>query len=208
MIRHSIVLAAGGGRRFGGSKLTAILNGRPLLHHVLDAAVHAPAHEVTVVTGAHADAIADSVADYRRAHPDARPITVVHCPAHDEGMAASLRCGLANVPPSADAAFVFLGDMPSIPPSLATVLAEHLTGDRLAVAPVNAGRRGHPVPIRRPLFAIFDGLTGDKGGSTRLDDLGDTLARLEAEPGVLADVDRRDDLARHSHSIVPGGFDV
>src|SRR3989442_3261575 len=78
-----IVLAAGAGRRFGGPKQLAPLAGRPLLQHVVDAAPD----PLTVVLGAHADAV--------RAGVDLDSADVVVCEDWEEGQAASLRPGVA-----------------------------------------------------------------------------------------------------------------
>ena len=53
----AIVLAAGAGRRFGGAKLLATLDGRPILQHVLDTIAGADLGDVIVVLGADADAV-------------------------------------------------------------------------------------------------------------------------------------------------------
>ena len=42
-------------------------------------------------------------------------IRLVHAPGHAEGLAASLRTGVAALPAATRAAFVFLGDMPRVP---------------------------------------------------------------------------------------------
>ena len=51
----AVVLAAGQGRRFGGSKLLAALEGRPLLQHVLDAVASSGPVVTVVVLGDDAD---------------------------------------------------------------------------------------------------------------------------------------------------------
>ena len=51
---RALILAAGEGRRFGGPKQLAELDGKPLLQHVLETA--AP-WDPLVVLGAHADEI-------------------------------------------------------------------------------------------------------------------------------------------------------
>jgi molybdenum cofactor cytidylyltransferase len=81
----ALVLAAGEGRRFGGTKQLAPLRGRPLLEHAL-AAVAALSPRV-VVLGHEADAIRAAV-DLHGARP-------VVCGDWREGQAASLRCGVA-----------------------------------------------------------------------------------------------------------------
>src|SRR5687768_1206127 len=110
----AIVLAAGSARRFGGGKLLAPFEGRPLLHHALAAA--RVAGPVTVVTGADAEAVAVCAQAFDPA------IRLVHASGHAEGMAASLRAGIAAVPQAA-AAFVFLGDMPRVPHGVLAPLA-------------------------------------------------------------------------------------
>ncbi len=83
-----IVLAAGAGRRFGGAKQLARLDGRPLLAHVLDRAWAVPAlDQIVVVLGAHGAAI--------RAEVDFEGVEVVECADWAEGQAASLRAGVA-----------------------------------------------------------------------------------------------------------------
>ena len=61
----AIVLAAGAGSRFGGGKLLATVDGRPLLQHTLDRLAEAGIDDVIVVLGADAAAVeaADRVAD-------------------------------------------------------------------------------------------------------------------------------------------------
>ena len=49
---EALVLAAGSGRRFGGSKLTSPWNGGLLIDAALAAAFAAPVRTVTVITGA------------------------------------------------------------------------------------------------------------------------------------------------------------
>ncbi|HUP83456.1 MAG TPA: NTP transferase domain-containing protein, partial [Candidatus Limnocylindria bacterium] len=58
-IRHvsiagAVVLAAGAGKRFGGQKLLAELNGIPILQYVLNLAAVAELDPVVVVLGAEA----------------------------------------------------------------------------------------------------------------------------------------------------------
>ena len=52
-----VVLAAGEGRRFGGTKQLAIVGGKPLAQHAIDALAEAGVDEMLVVTGHDADAV-------------------------------------------------------------------------------------------------------------------------------------------------------
>lgn len=187
---EAIVLAAGSGSRFGGGKLLAPYGDGVLLHAALAAAFAAPVRGVTVVTGADADALAAAA---RAFDPGVR---LVHAPDHAEGMGASLRTGVAALPPDTAAAFVFLGDMPRVPHAILPRLATALAAGAPAAAPVFQGRRGNPVLLGRDLFPQLLALKGDEGARRILQALGERLALVEApDDGVLFDVDVPDDLA-------------
>ena len=70
-----IVLAAGEGKRFGGPKQVARLDGRPLLEHAVRAMLAVPSiSPVVVVLGAHADAVRAEVDLQRRRRRHLRPL--------------------------------------------------------------------------------------------------------------------------------------
>ncbi len=182
MTTAALVLAAGGGRRFGGTKQLATVRGRPLLEHAL-AAVGGVSPRV-VVLGHAADEI--------RARVDLHGAEPVVCREWEEGQAASLRCGLAAVR-DADAVLVVLGDQPGVTADAVEALLA-AGGDEEAVRATYEGEPGHPVLLRRPLLARAGELRGDAGFRDLLGD-----ARVAAvEVGHLAapdDVDAPDDLA-------------
>jgi molybdenum cofactor cytidylyltransferase len=188
---EAVVLAAGSGSRFGGGKLLASWGAGLLLEGALAAAFAAPVRSVTVVIGADAEAVAAAARSF-----DPR-VLVVHAPDHAEGMGASLRAGIASLPPDAAGAFIFLGDMPRVPTAILRRMAEALAGGAAAAAPVFEGRRGNPVLLSRALFPDLLALTGDAGARGVLQALGGRLALVESpDDGVLFDVDRPGDLNR------------
>ncbi|HEY3951549.1 nucleotidyltransferase family protein [Phenylobacterium sp.] len=190
-VLEAVVLAAGSGSRFGGGKLTAAWGPGVLLQGALAAAFAAPARSVTVVIGADAQAVAAVARSF-----DPR-VLVVHAPDHAEGMAASLRVGIASLPADAGGAFVFLGDMPRVPTVVLGRMAAALAAGALAAAPVFQGRRGNPVLLDRTLFPDLIGLSGDAGARGVLQGLGDRLALVESpDDGVLFDVDTPGDLSQ------------
>ena len=187
----ALVLAAGSARRFGGGKLTAPFEGAPLLHAALAAARAAPVGSIVVVTGADAEAVGAC------AHAFDPGIRLVHAPDHAEGMAASLRTGVAALPPEVEAAFIFLGDMPRVPHAVLAPLAQAVAAGAPAAAPTFAGRRGNPVVLSRGLFRAVAGLEGDVGARPILQRLGARLALIEApDDGILFDIDEPGDLSR------------
>jgi molybdenum cofactor cytidylyltransferase len=193
---EAIVLAAGLGSRFGGAKLTAPWRGGALLDGALAAAFAAPVRSLTVVSGADLGVEPAARAFAGRGDQGER-LRIVHAADYASGLSASLRAGVASLPPDADGAFVFLGDMPAIPHGVLSPLAEALAQGAQAAAPTFAGRRGNPVLFSRPLFARLLTLEGDEGARQVLSGLGDALALVPTDdPGVLFDVDLPQDLRR------------
>jgi molybdenum cofactor cytidylyltransferase len=191
---EAVVLAAGAGTRFGGAKLSRNWRGRPLIEYALATAFEAPVRSVWVVTGAD-PGVAWAARTFATRRGMVSRLNLVHAIHHAEGMAASLRAGLASLPADARGAFVLLGDMPAIPPDVAPRLADALRGEIAACAPVCGGRRGHPVLFARSLFSALSALTGDEGARGVLETLGSRLALVETEDeGILRDVDRPDEI--------------
>jgi len=166
----ALVLAAGQGTRFdagdGGasqaaarvaSKVLAPLAGRPLVRHVVEAALASRASGVVVVTGHAGDAIAAALTD--------AAARIVHNPAFAEGMASSLRVGVAALAPGADGVVVLLADMPRVTSAIIdTLIAAYAADpDAAAVVPERQGRRGNPVLLGRGLFPAVASLKGDEG---------------------------------------------
>jgi CTP:molybdopterin cytidylyltransferase MocA len=181
----AIVLAAGAGRRFGGAKQLALLDGRPLLTHVLDQASAVPALDpLIVVLGAHAEAI--------RAAIDFTGFEVVECPDWAEGQAASLRAGVAALG-GAGRAVVLLGDMPYVTPQVIAGALDHHTRRHDVVRTTHHGRPTHPVVLGPRALAGVPELRGDVGARA----LFGALRVREWEAGHLfdaLDVDTPDQL--------------
>jgi molybdenum cofactor cytidylyltransferase len=178
-----LILAAGEGRRFGGTKQLAELRGRPLLEYAL-AAMRAISPRV-VVLGHAAEEIRTSV--------DLHGASVLVCDEWAEGQAASLRCGLAALA-GCDAVVVVLGDQPGITAEAVSAVVS-AAADEDAVRAVYDGRPGHPVLLRRPLLERAGELRGDTGFRELLED----ATVREVEIGGLADptdIDTREELAR------------
>jgi len=177
-----ILLAAGFGRRFGGGKLTHPYADGVLIDGAIAAANKAPVRNLIVVTGA--DPGVEAVAAQAG-------LETIFAADHALGLSASLKAGLSALPADCEGAFIFLGDMPDVPPDVLAPLADALAAGALAAQPVHKGQRGHPALISRSLFPQIMALTGDAGAGSLLKSLGDQVALVEASAGVLFDVDVR-----------------
>lgn len=176
----AIVLAAGAGTRFGGNKLTAAFKGEPLLAHAIRAARAAPVSRVIVVCPPAFDT---------SLWPDLEAVRIA-----SPELSASLKAGIAAAR-HATGAYIFLGDMPLVPPGIAAALVAAL-GDNFAAVPRWQGKCGHPVLLAARAFPHIALLTGDEGAGKLLKARKDVAFVECDDEGVLLDIDRAEDIAR------------
>jgi molybdenum cofactor cytidylyltransferase len=182
-----LLLAAGSGRRFGGDKLRAVL---PDGRRVGEAAA------LALRVG-----VDRAIAIVR---PDAAPLaallqtagleTLVN-PTAADGMAGSIRCGVAA---SADAAgwLIALADMPWIAPATFAAVTGAVRNGSSIAAPFHRGRRGHPVGFQCRWAPELMALTGERGARELLARQADEIVAIQVDdPAILMDVDRPADLA-------------
>lgn len=183
----AVVLAAGGGTRFGGDhhKLLTDFRGRPLVRWAVDAARSAGLDEVVVVEGAVplADVLPSDV-------------TLLGNPRWAEGQATSLGIAIAHAR-SRDhlAVVVGLGDQPLVTPEAWRRVAGAPADRPIAVATYD-GRRGNPVRLGREVWDRLR-LEGDEG-ARELMRREPTLVGEVACEGNPADVDTVEDLEQWS----------
>lgn len=183
----ALILAAGAGRRFGGGKLLAPLAGAPVIRRTVEAVVSAGLDEVVVATGAQHEAIAAAL--------EGLACRLVPTPGWEEGMAASLRSGLAALAPDARGVFVFLGDMPLVPVALCGALAEQAEAAGYAGRPRVGGIPGHPAAFSRAAFPDLLRLTGDAGAAALLKGRSEGVAYCDTDAmGAVLDIDSPADL--------------
>lgn len=186
----ALILAAGKSSRMQGpNKLLMDVGGKPMVAHIVDAALESSARPVIVVTG-------NAEAEIRAAL-SGRAVTFVHNPDYADGLSTSLRTGLRALPDEADGALVCLGDMPDI-------RAAHL--DRLIAAfdpeegrticvPIVAGKRGNPVLWGRDWFAAMMDVKGDTGAKHLIGENADAVCEVPMpDDAALRDIDTQAEL--------------
>jgi len=185
-----LVLAAGGGSRYGSPKALVRLRGRLLVERAADLLAAAGCDPVVVVLGAAADQV---LAAARLPRTGVR--TVVN-PDWPTGMGSSLRVGLAAVPAEAEAVVVTLVDTPGLGPESVRRLVAAGGPDGAAQA-TYGGRRGHPVLLGRTVITeVAAAATGDRGAGPWLAAHPERVRLVPCDgTGDPRDVDVPDDLA-------------
>jgi CTP:molybdopterin cytidylyltransferase MocA len=155
---HGLLLAAGAGRRMGGPKaLVRGADGEPWVVRGVRVLRDGGCDQVDVVLGASADEALPLL--------DGTGAAAVVAADWHEGMAASLRAGLASVEATdADAVVVSLVDLPDVGADVVRrLLAEPTDAATLRRAAYD-GKPGHPVVLGRDHWApVAAGATGDRG---------------------------------------------
>ena len=172
----AIILAAGSSSRMGEGrhKLLLPLAGRPVLAHVIEAALASQARPIIIVLGHHSNDVRAQIAS------DATQLGIILLENSDymKGMSTSMRVGIqflmsldhlqeSYLP---DSALIMLGDQPLITPQIIDTIiqARHTTGKRI-IAPLYEGKRGSPVLFDVSLFPELLEVTGDEGGRSILE---------------------------------------
>jgi molybdenum cofactor cytidylyltransferase len=186
----AIVLAAGASSRFGSPKLLALLAGRPVLQHALDALAAADIDDVAVVLGDEQAAVEAAIAwRGERRVVNERP---------GDGLSSSLRVGLdaAAEDPTAEAVLVVLGDQPALQPGVIRSILEAAEASPALFVRARHAADGAPNPVlvRRAGWAVAAGLSGDRGLAPLLAARPELVLEVAVE-GANPDVDTPDDLA-------------
>jgi CTP:molybdopterin cytidylyltransferase MocA len=182
-----LLLAAGAGRRFGGPKALAELDGQPLVLRALATLTAAGCDPVRVVVGAAADEVSALLPD---------PAQAVRATGWETGMGASLKAGLAALSsePGPVAALVHLVDLPWVGADILTRVAAGATPETVARAAYD-GVPGHPVLLGRRWWPeIAETAQGDRGARGWLSARADLKLIECGDLGSGRDVDHRTDL--------------
>ncbi len=154
----AVVLAAGRSTRMGGTnKLLAEIDGKPLVRIAVEQALASRANPVVVVTGHQRNEVEVAIAGL--------DVKLVHNPDYAQGLATSVKAGVAALPASNDGAIVCLADMPQVNAALIDKLvgAFDPASGALVVLPTLEGKRGNPVLWSRRFFPDLMALEGDVG---------------------------------------------
>ena len=190
---HALLLAAGRGSRFGGSKLQAEYRHRPLLAYPL--ALIAAAHERDLIDGGHAVIPAGNDASYQLVQ-DMKIESVLNS-APERGLSYSLQLGLAALEEADEpqAALILLGDQPLVRLEVVeAIISAWYAGGEAIIRPryeASPNVPGHPVLVARCAWPLIRELKGDAGFGSLGSRLRETIVEVT---GHNPDVDTLNDL--------------
>lgn len=186
-----VILAAGKGRRFGGDKLLAEINGLPMYKHMLKKVQAFSSFQTYIVTGDRT--IADSAAAY-----GVRPVWNDR---PELGVSRSVRLGLEAALNGAGTGNDLKGilfsvcDQPAVGIStIQRIFNEAMLHPGSIVCAGCNGERGNPVFWDRMFFDELRKLEGDTGGKQVMEQYSEKIRIVETDEKELRDIDTQYDL--------------
>ena len=186
-----IILAAGEARRFGACKQLALLHTKPLLQHVIDAALPLRPTRLVVMTGKYHEAIA--------AAKDEGVVTgaeLIRNPDWSSGMSSSIRLGCELLADDCDQLLVLLADQVLVSTSeLETLTAQAVDGGSACAG--FSETVGPPAVFSRAWYPDLLTLNAENGAKKLLTDPAKQVTIVPMKSAGW-DIDSKDDLERLS----------
>ena len=186
-----VILAAGEARRFGACKQLALLHTKPLLQHVIDAALPLRPTRLVVMTGKYHEAIA--------AAKDEGVVTgaeLIRNPDWSSGMSSSIRLGCELLADDCDQLLVLLADQVLVSTSeLETLTAQAVDGGSACAG--FSETVGPPAVFSRAWYPDLLTLNAENGAKKLLTDPAKQVTIVPMKSAGW-DIDSKDDLERLS----------
>ena len=186
-----VILAAGEARRFGACKQLALFHTKPLLQHVIDAALPLRPKRLIVMTGKYHEAIA--------AAKDEGVVTdaeLIHNPDWSSGMSSSISLGCELLADDCDQLLVLLADQVLVSTSeLETLIAQAVDGGSACAG--FSETVGPPAVFSRAWYPDLLTLNAENGAKKLLTDPAKQVTIVPMKSAGW-DIDSRDDLERLS----------
>ncbi len=186
-----VILAAGEARRFGACKQLALFHTKPLLQHVIDAALPLRPARIVVMTGKYHEAIA--------AAKDEGVVTgaeLIYNPDWSSGMSSSIRLGCELLSDDCDQLLVLLADQVLVSTSeLETLIAQAVDGSSACAG--FSETVGPPAVFSRAWYPDLLTLNAENGAKKLLTDPAKQVTIIPTKSAGW-DIDSKDDLERLS----------
>ncbi|GAB2788845.1 hypothetical protein GCM10027275_37210 [Rhabdobacter roseus] len=188
-----IILAAGASQRMGTPKQTLpIENEKSLLRHTAETALATACRPVVVVVGANKQVVVPELKGL--------PLTIVDNPKWQEGMASSVKMGLAATymtERDLEAVLLLVCDQPFVTPGLLEqMLVTYRESGKKAVVCRYGEAWGVPALLGSALFGELTYLQGDQGAKAVLQKHKQEIAWVAFDQGAI-DLDTPEDYRRY-----------
>jgi molybdenum cofactor cytidylyltransferase len=184
-----VVLAAGLGSRFGGTKQLHNVDGRPLAQHAIDALVEAGVDELLVITGHDAERVEATLA----LPPNGRSVRNA---AYRDGQATSLAAAFHDIDDASEAAVVLMADQPGVTADDVSALIPRFRATRKQIVRLRYADGPGPALLSREIYAEAGHLHGDVGARVLMASHPEWVEEVEIDRPGPSDIDTPDDLPR------------
>lgn len=172
-------------------KQLLLFQGETLVQRTIRVALEADFSEVAVVIGAASSQVRESIGE--------RPVRVIENSQWEEGLASSLRMGIAALSES-DGVMILLVDQPQVTSSwLGSLLTIFESSDLDVVATSKGGIACPPAIVAKSLFEKVATLRGDEGAKKFFSS---SKVQYIEFPGDLSDVDTAEDYKRITDATI------
>ena len=185
-----ILLAAGESKRFGDkNKLLHIMNGKPIINHILDTLfeIFDPS-ELIVIVGHEQNIIKNLIFN--------KDIKILENKDYRKGIGTSIALGVNNLNTDIDGVMIIPADMPYInSKDLINLEKKFIELNCVKVVmPEHNSRTGNPVILPRNYFNTLKSLKDDFGARSLIRKK--DIITVKAEFGTIFDIDTEDELAQ------------
>jgi CTP:molybdopterin cytidylyltransferase MocA len=182
-----VVLAAGEGRRFGGTKQLEVVDGKPLAQHAVEALADAGVDEVLVITGHDADHVetALDLPEHGR---------FVRNPAYHDGQSTSLAAAFHEISDDSEAAVVLMADQPGVTAGDVSALVDRFRSTRKQIVRLRFTDGPGPSLLSREIYAEAGHLHGDVGARVLAASHPEWVEEVDVARPAPPDIDTPDDL--------------
>lgn len=184
-----ILLAAGGSRRMGSSKVLLPVDGVPLVREMASRCLALKPAATCVIIGAESERVRLALEEIS--------IDVVYNLHWQTGIGSSIACGVKHLArANVDGAMIVLCDQPAIPQAhFESLLARVEDTSADIVATEYADSLGVPAVFDRSLFRALESLEGDRGAKHLLSDPSRNVVRVRCDAAKV-DLDTPEDVER------------
>ena len=184
-----ILLAAGQSKRFGDkNKLLAIINGKPIINHILDTLIEIyDPSELIVIIGHEHKIIKNFIFN--------KDIKILENINYKKGIGTSIALGINNLDSEIDGVMIIPADMPYINSKDLINLEKKFVELNCVkvVMPEHNSKIGNPVILPRNYFKTLKSLKNDFGAKSLIRKK--DIITLKTEFGTIFDIDTQEELA-------------